>query len=57
VKWQGAYPVLTAEQAAEIKRISQIRRSLPTYPQLAKKWGVPRKTIEKYGHRMPKRYA
>jgi hypothetical protein len=56
VKWQGPEPTLTKEQAAFAQLVGKMRRELPTFADLAKAWGVPARTVQNYGNRLPKRY-
>lgn len=44
-QWLGRPPKLTREQYAELMRVRQARRELPTYSQLARQWGVSERYV------------
>lgn len=56
VKFAGSRPKITLEQYAELKRIKTLRATLPTYSDLAKKWGFTHATLLNIAHRGIKRY-
>ncbi len=54
--WVGRRPKLTREQYAELMRVRQARRELPTYAALARRFGVPERYVLRLLHRPIARY-
>jgi hypothetical protein len=55
-QWTGRPPKLTREQYRELMRVRQARRELPTYSQLARRWGVPERYVLRVLRRPIARY-
>jgi hypothetical protein len=55
-QWTGRPPKLTRDQYAELMRVRQARRELPTYSELARRWNVPERYVLRVLQRPIARY-